>query len=95
MELELKVETDNLGKKVTLPGREVGDYTAHAFEESPQGIVSLTAIVEGRKLISHYEKDDEVWIRKNSVRSGPLIVGHPTYKQGTQEYQAFELLSKE
>ena len=94
MGIELKVENDEFGKKVSLPGKENGSYSAYAFDESPQGVVSLTANVDGRKLISHYQKEDDLWKIRNSVRSGPLVIGHPTYEQGTPEYEAFEMLNK-
>ena len=94
MDLELKVEKDELGKKIIFPKKQIDNYTAYSFNDS-ENVFSLSAIVEGRKLISHYKKEDKVWKMKSIVRSGPLVIGCPTYAEGTPEYQAFELLSKE
>ena len=92
MELELKIGDDDLGKVIILPGRD--NYSAHLFNETPQGMASLTAIVDGRKLISHYEKVEDVWIKTYAIRSGPVVIGHNTYEKGTTEYEAFEMLNR-
>ena len=94
MDLELKIEKDNLGKKIKMPLEDLDNYCAYAFDGAPQGIVSLSAIVEGRKLMSHYKKNGDVWIKNSLVRSGPLVVGHPVYEEGTSEYEAFEMLNR-
>ena len=92
MELELRIEKDENGRKIKLPDQgDTIDYFAHAFVEE---ILSLTAVVDGKKMISHYQKENEVWNKVGSTHFGALVLGEKSYSSETPEYQAFELLNK-
>jgi hypothetical protein len=92
MELELRIENDELGRKVKLPNEgDKIDYFAHAFVEE---ILTLTAVVDGKKMISHYEKENDAWNKVGATHFGALVLGEESYSSETPEYQAFELLNK-
>jgi len=92
MELELRIENDENGRKIKLPDQgDTIDYFAHAFVED---ILSLTGVVDGKKMISHYQKEKEVWNKVGATHFGALVLGEESYSSKTPEYQAFELLSK-
>jgi hypothetical protein len=97
MDLELKVEKDKSGRKINLTDeKNVNNYSAYSFN-GVAGILSLTGIIDGNKIISHYEKDvkENVWKKIGSTHFGTLTLGEKVYNLGSFEYQAFELLNKE
>jgi|SaaInlStandDraft_7_1057024.scaffolds.fasta_scaffold303711_1 hypothetical protein len=92
MELELRIENDENGRKIKLPDQgDTINYSAHAFVEE---ILTLTAVVDGKRMYSHYQKDNNTWNKVGATHFGILVLGEESYSLETPEYQAFELLNK-